>query len=386
MLQHNNSTNDVNTVNFGELDLPFKASSIMDYHTPATAIVGSTLYVGYLSDDIDCQNPLDDCDGMGKVYSAHRHSSTHAEMQEALGLTSDWDKDLDLVNQHADRFRLAWISAAKQSAEFQIWAEKTAGHGARLDAAYYERRAKKLWRETEGEYIYNEDCIQDFEFTDEVRVELWKTLRSERLIGDKDVVVLDCYQHGGQAWSISGQGMQCRWDTSSGAGVWVPDDCAREEIDRRSDVYAFGGVKDNGFWTRKSGKKRFYGELDGQFGGTVSEQFDDWQEAFEWLSTQSASLKLPSNKTERAALLLIGRMRAASELTRDSLATYNDWLQGSNYGVVIAEFQNVGSPENPQWNFVDEDACWGYTGDDYAMEEAISGVNIRANIATTKAA
>lgn len=386
MYQQNNSDQTATSIDFHKLELPYKVSSIMDFHSPAVAIVGTSMYVGFLADDTDCQNPLDDCDGMGKIYSAHRHSTTHAEMQEALALNSDWDKNLDLVDAHPDRLRRVWIGAAKQSPEFQLWAEKTAGRGASLDVAYYERRAKKLWRDTDGEYIYNEDCIYDFEFTGEVLADLWKELRSERLIGDPDYVLLDCYSHGGEAWSISGQGMQCRWDTAGGAGVWVPDDSAREEIDRRAPVYAFGCVKNNGSWTRGSGRKRYYAEVDEQFGSFMSPQFNEWHEAFEWLSTKSAGIKQPTRKADLKAHALRGRLRAASEIANTTLETYNDWLRGSNYGVIIAEYQNVGSTENPIWNLLDSDDCWGYIGDSYAMEEAVSAVEHKVKALTTKAA
>lgn len=48
---------------------------------------------------------------------------------------------------------------------------------------------------------------------------------------NKNAVLLDCYAHGSQHWSISGDGMQCRFDTARGAGVWVPDDCLRSQLD-----------------------------------------------------------------------------------------------------------------------------------------------------------
>jgi hypothetical protein len=55
-------------------------------------VEGKGYVVGYLTTDPDCENPLDSCDGEGHVYSAHRHSSTHAEMQAALGLDNEWKK------------------------------------------------------------------------------------------------------------------------------------------------------------------------------------------------------------------------------------------------------------------------------------------------------
>jgi hypothetical protein len=59
-------------------------------------------------------------------------------------------------------------------------------------------------------------------------------IRRDDIVPDIDAVQLDCYQHGNVMWSISGTGMQDRFDTARGAGVWMPDKCLREQID--SDV------------------------------------------------------------------------------------------------------------------------------------------------------
>lgn len=384
--QHNATTEAVESITLSDLELPFEASPIMGYHTPVKRLIGTTLFVGYLSDDSDCQNPLEDCDGMGKIYTAHRHSRDHSEMQEALALDSSWDPDLDLVDDYTSHLRKPWIEAATNSVEFIEWANESAGHGARKDDAYYKRRAAKLWRETDGEYRYGDCDIYDFDFTDDVRQAVWEELRAEGLIGDRDVVILDCYEHGGQVWSITGQGMQCRWDTSSGAGVWVPDDCAREEVERRASIYAYGMVKDNGSWTRGSGRKRFYAEVDEHCGGGMSPQFNHWHEAFDWLSNQAKSLKLPRRKLEKETALGRGRRRAAVELAESTLETYNQWLSGGTYGIVSATFSNVGTSEEPEWEFVDSDECWGFIGDDYAMEQVESEVNAKADNLQSKAA
>jgi hypothetical protein len=52
----------------------------------------------------------------------------------------------------------------------------------------------------------------------------------EGLTPDKDAVLLDCYDHGGQLWSVRGEGVQDKFDTAKGAGVWVPDDCLRAHL------------------------------------------------------------------------------------------------------------------------------------------------------------
>lgn len=374
-------------ISLSDLDLPFEASSIMNYHDAAIVSVGDKLIVGYLADDDDCANPLEDCDGMGKIYSAHRHSSTHREMQEALAFDTDWHPDLDLVDDHKARLRTVWIEMAMNSLEFINWADKNAGARASKTDAYYKRRAAKLWAETDGEYNYRADSVQDFELWDDVRTKVWNELREEGVIGEKDAVLLDCYEHSGQHWSLSGGGMQCRFDTARGAGVWVPDDSAREEIDRRAKVYAFGRIVPNGKWTLKSGKRRYFAILDDAYGSTESEAFKEWHEAFAWLEAMAKKLKLSRRKAERTTQEGRGRERAARELAQSALDEYNAWLAGNCYGVVAATFKKVASAnDEPEYQFVESDECWGYIGDDYAMEEAERTAKAEAESLQKKAA
>ncbi len=369
------------------LDLPFAPSPVMEFQDPATAIIGSKLILGYLTFDPDCPNPLFDSDGYGSIFTSHRHSKTHWEMQQALGLNSDWEPDLELLDKFPDRLRQCWIDAASQHVEFCVWADQTARSSTKLDRTYYRRRASKLWAESYSQYQeFGQTSYEDFAFTTDVMKSLWNDLRNERLIGDPDLVMLDCYQHGGDFWSISGHGRQCPWDTSKGVGVWVPYDEQREEIIRLSAVYAYGCVKHNGSWTLSSGNKRYYAQLDEMFGGGLSPQFLHWQDAFDWLAEKSVNLKLPTAKTERLAIERKARLTAGAEIAQSALDIYNTWLNGGNYGVVICEFQNQGTSENPIWEFVESDEFWGYIGEDYAMAEAISSVQYSANRLLSKAA
>jgi len=45
-----------------------------------------------------------------------------------------------------------------------------------------------------------------------------------------DAVRIDKYEHSGISYSIAGEGIQCRWDTSSTWAVWYPDNCLLEEL------------------------------------------------------------------------------------------------------------------------------------------------------------
>ena len=92
-----------------------------------------TFTLRYAVPDGDANNPLYDSDGNGFIYSSNsRHvgKDNFANMQKALGLNSEWEKDPELKP-------------------------------------------------------------------------------------NPDTVALDCYEHGGIAWSVSGEGMNCEWDTAS---------------------------------------------------------------------------------------------------------------------------------------------------------------------------
>ena len=77
-----------------------------------------------------------------------------------------------------------------------------------------------LWREqSPGAYVKTKQ-LWDFEFTADVALKSLATVsvsqRSDRRAGF--AISLDCCFHSGQSWSITGNGMQCQWDTSRRAG------------------------------------------------------------------------------------------------------------------------------------------------------------------------
>ena len=368
------------TVSLQELDLEFQPSGSMHFQEPAVYNFDNKyLVVGYIVDDEDCENPLTSCDGMGSIHTRTRGSlkSSIKEMQTALALDSDFDPDLELVYDHPDVLMSIWLYQAMASTEFKAW----------VDRDIEEEGNSRVKREDRGEqfyrrraYRYLKECsdslnvIEEFEFSFVALKQAWKQLRNAGLIGNKYGVLLDCYEHSGQSWSVTGTGMQCRWDTSTGAGIWLPDDCAEEELQRRESVYAFGRIDSNGSWTSKSGKKRYWAITDVGYGSTRSENFEKWHEAFEWLAShiKNAGLKLPRAKEARRLQLLLASQRAADELARQALDTYNEWLSGACYGVVSTSFSNVGEAKSPIWQRQESDEVWGFIGSDYAMEEAES--------------
>lgn len=94
----------------------------------------------------------------------------------------------------------------------------------------------------------------------------------ESLTPDKDAVPMDCYDHGSHVWSISGTGTQCRWDTARGAGVWVPDDCLRSQLD--DDEKAGKDRRAQAVLYAKQFLESYNAVINGEVYGIVTEQFD----------------------------------------------------------------------------------------------------------------
>lgn len=350
--------------------------------------VGDKLVVGYLVHDDDCSHPLDDCDGMGKIigrgeYETRNHSEH--EMFEALGLDRNGDTNFELVQDEVNAAWEAYLGTVSDDTWFEI--AKALG-AVENDGPYTLREVfNKIRDELITVDIFNEGsvlyaiasagrymtCVDptreqmteaakllDFDPNEVMKVEYAKAWDAGK-IGDRDAVLLDVYDHSGIAWSLHGGGTQCRWDTSGGAGVWVPDDCAREEIDRRAPIYAHAWIRATNWMPGRDKAYDLFAMVDGLH--KLVESSDDWSAL--WAKAQDFSGGKPADATA----LALGRRRAARELAAQAVEEYNSWLSGDCYGCVVETFKNVAEPgEDPKWEQVDSDACWGYVGSDWAQK------------------
>lgn len=162
-------------------------------------------------------------------------------------------------------------------------------------------------------------------------------------------VLLDVYEHSGIAYSLNGEGMQCRFDTASGGACWVPSKALRDEIKRRGAVYQKGDVNElrDGTFEVRTLREDLLGYDD-----TVRPHFQHRYEAFELLIQLE-----PLHWRDLATAEQI----AARELAKQAAEQYTDWCNGRCYGVVVATYDKSGEA-------VDHDACWGYVGDDSALD------------------
>lgn len=314
----------------------------------------------YAMHDLYCDNPLEDCDGMGRMLLRGHYGRDEAEMLKALGLDQYGNEDLTLIPDTIIRHEL---NRALTGAGRPDWEELVAFLGiedkvtwANEDTVAYELSRSLILEElaqcvATGGYLDYLEGIWECLNHDTSLTMMWEVSRADGLIGDPFAVGLDVYDHSGTHWSISGGGMQCMWDTSSGAGVWVPDGCAREEAEHRAKVYAKGRV----LCTKglMKGPDRYYAVTDT---GVNSDMNLSWHEAYTWLESQDVPATPKSKR--------LGRIRAAEELAQQALDQYNAWSRGDCWGVIVEELELV----DGEWRQVSEDSCWGYVGSDYAED------------------
>ena len=334
-------------------------------------VVGNYKVVGHIEHDPYCQNPLEDSCGMGYIvgrgkYQTRRHGED--EMFEALCLDCYGDPDLD----HA-------AVAARLEPKYKAWVESITGSDVESlglnDGVGVEDlqrwllnvclrddydRVNYVWEALPYAVVpcnfHDLSCKLD----DWPELELdweaaWEAARAAGEIGDPDAVLLDVYDHSGLSWSVAGGGMQCRWDTTSGAGVWLPDDTARDEIQYRAAVYDHAYIDESGYGKHKKFTVR------NRHGDPLVE-YDEWGKAFDY----AKQLADAYNK-EGIEGTGQGRRRAAIELAESSLETYNAWLCGDCYGIVV-EVHSL-DEDGDEVDLVDDESCWGFIGDEWAEEE-----------------
>lgn len=332
------------------VELYHKPSCAMDHKDFLTSETDGKLRVGYLVDDSDCENPLEDQDGNGHIYTSRRHDREgNREMQKALGLNDDWEPNYDLVDEDevVELLMVLIASDVDAYATALQFCQDNYPMDADESAPEFVRRIMT--------------CEDDFDragFDQEI-AHIYEDLYDKGLtagtIGDKHVVSLDVYEHSGVSYSISGSGMQCRFDTAKGGAVWVPDDCAREEIICRGLVYIKGKILNHAL-LRGDGPKycvrTFREEV--VYDDTVHPRFENWIGAYEYLKGLDAST-LTYLQTQMEA-----EHDAAIELAKCACEEYTSWSNGDCYGWCIETFDiNTGEQ-------LDEDSCWGYIGSDYA--------------------
>ena len=358
--------------NGNEVELPVTPTDWLKDDIEVVEKPDGNYLVGYLVHDDDCMNPLDDGDGMGDVHHHPRshYGSRDSDYYEALGLDSHGDAQYD-----EDKLQEMWHAKvmALSLQDFYISPELREHCSAEDlqnlladepivgDHSFW-ANADSAW----GSDLQDADKDEYHALIDQVEDELsdWNyeaALEECRVPGDKYAVLLDVYDHSGRSYSVSGSGTQCRWDTSSGEAVWVADSYAREEIDRRAKVYAFGEVVERGYRTNK----KYAACRD------IPPWLEDIGEFTHWHEASKALEAYAEGKEATPEMLDRGFERALMEVAEQCVEQYDSWQQGDCYGVVSFEC-------TPEGEIVgDDDTCWGYVGREWAEQELKERLTIR---------
>ena len=345
-----------------EVELPLEPENWLQDELVTVERPDGGYRIAYLVHDMHCDNPLDDCDSLGKVW--HHPRSHYGESDgyyEALGLDSYGDPVID-----EDKLQQMWHDkvmalslqdfyinpALREIADAEDLREMLADESIIGDYTF-EQNARSAW----GVRLADADPDDVNALIDKVEEKLidWSYAEAERECTqpmDKYAVLLDVYDHSGRSYSLSGGGTQCRWDTSRGEALWIADEYAKEEIDRRARVYAYGKIESVG---TNTGKKLYKVS---PLSGVEPSRFEEWSDAFEFLRQFGIHYDrdLTPEDVER------GFQRALYEVAKDCVKAYDSWQQGDNYGVICVDCDAEGKQVG------DEDACWGYIGLDYARE------------------
>lgn len=214
--------NDVQTtsstcIDFDDVSITVEGTPVSDAHYFRN---GKEVFVAYLEHDGDCENPLGA--GLGSIYSAHRNSRTKAEMQSALGLDSEWNADVS---------NEAVLRISSEKFATRLFADQGFGDVVlkHLEVSTLDELKREMWATYFDPYRSpRRHFHQDFaDAPEQYPIDLfdhsaWLTARSEGKVGNPFFVLLNVYEHSGTVYSVTGEGMNCTFDTAKCVAVWVP--------------------------------------------------------------------------------------------------------------------------------------------------------------------
>ena len=332
--------------------------------------------------DSEHLNPCEPGTANGNIYhvgSRRGDADEQSSYYAALGMDGDGNKDftcqpvrdriakrvmkgigndLSILTRLLHRLRATGRPVSKASLESVIqFAIDQEGLEYALDyladslwgVAYWNRMDSKL-----------QDALQPLAdlFSESEAEECWDEAYAAGEVGNPLAIPLDIYEHGGIAYSVTGTGMNCRWDTSRAAAVWVPDEDAIDNI--RSNVFSELGI----------GQVAWFGALGSEtdpLHARYSLDGSTWVgegEGWKWREAQDKLVAASTKAIDRKELNSLMYVKAV-EYCKGVLEEYNDWRNGNVYGVVCYVIDR----SNGRVIKDEEDECWGYLGSQYAEEE-----------------
>lgn len=233
-----------------------EACNLAIEHEERMIVTPTHVIVGGLISDSDYDNPMEDWDGEGKiVHSGLRavDEEERAEFFSVLGLNSEGGPIL--TGEKIGSFLLKRVWDALTSSHLHLMFDlidltKRFGItdplkkliGQAIESCYDE---DWWWPITKHLTTFNPNDLDedDFEMIENLldivksNAKLaWEDAISDGKIGNPLAVKLDIHEHGSMRYSVSGESMQSQWETSCCDAVWVPCDVAMKNIRAMSYV------------------------------------------------------------------------------------------------------------------------------------------------------
>ncbi len=228
------------SVHYKDIDLELEYTPI-DQQGVLLTETEAGVKLGYLIQDEDSPNPLEESEGYGVIHHHPRsgYGPRNSEYSSILGIYSDGDPIID-----EDKLQALWTSKVMNLPldlftlpEDEAWEEHQ--EGLRSDLA----------KESAGDFSMRQQCshawykhalaagTRDTLVDNLEEAAFWNyddAALECQASPNPDVIMLDLYEHGGCQWSIAGTGMNCRWDTSKHEALWIPDKVLLDEVSSKS--------------------------------------------------------------------------------------------------------------------------------------------------------
>lgn len=327
-------------------------------------------------------NPCEEGSANGNIYhdsSRRSNADEQRKYHEALGMDSNGNKDfscaavadrivkrvmkgigsnLSILMRLLHRLRATNRPVSKASLENVIrFAVDQEGWDYALDYIADMLYGAPYWNRMDGKLQEDLQPLADL-FSESEAEACWDEAFAAGEVGNPLAILLDIYEHSGIAYSVTGTGMNCRWDTSKASAVWVPDNDAIDNI--RSIVLSELGIGQIA-WFGACGSNsdplhaRF--TLDGSTWVGEGKGWK-WREALNHLVAASPKV------VDRKVLDALMYAKAVS-YCKGVLEEYNNWANGNAYGVLCYVIdRSTGAAVK------DEDSeTWGYLDSQYAEDE-----------------
>lgn len=324
------------------------------------------------------ENPMTDCDGNGSIahYGRRGNAQEHRDFYEAIGYTSDGEIDLehDAVTENLARF--VCTSVEKNRSVMTTLSHLLRSQG--KDATW--KNVLHVLSDTinRSNYIYAMDDITEvftgirywndardrypnlFEIyvliSEDTAKKMWSVALETGDIGNPYAHFLDIYEHGGTAYSMSGTGSGCHWDTSSRSAVWIPDDIAMANIVGANLTLELDNNQQfSGRAQRFEGEKTYYSYTKDNGVSWVGKYRTEWDAMDAMIHSCSVEVRLQ---------ILNEINKRSYTYAKAVVEEFNDWVNGRIYDPVVYVLDRVSGE-------IKEDLCEAFStiiGYKYAEE------------------